>query len=136
MQKAFIVIALLVLGGFAYWSLQSELNKPEPTAAEMAAIQAVKTIVDGQKIYQQRKGRYAEHLFELGPAGENLIPRILAGTGKIAGYSVRLRGYGDSYQLSADPPEGTNQRTFFADQSGVIRENRGGAATASSQPLQ
>lgn len=136
MQKVFVIVAVLILGGFAYWSLQGELNKPEPTAAEMAAIQAVKTIVGAQKVYEQRNGRYAEHLYQLGPIEARLIPPVLAGTGKVAGYQIKLRGYGDSYQLSADPPAGTNQRTFFADDSGVIRENRGAPATASSQPLQ
>ena len=136
MRKIFMLLVVAVLGGFVYWSIQGELNKPEPTAAEMAAIQAVKTVVGAQKVYQQRNSKYAEHLYQLGPVEANLIPPVLAGTGKVAGYQLRLRGYGDSYQLSADPPANTNQRTFFADQSGVIRENRGAAATASSNPLQ
>ena len=134
MQKFFVLFVALVLGGFAYWSFSGP-GEPEPTAAEMAAVKALKEIVQAQKVYEQRNGRYAEHLYELGPAGEGLIHHVLAGSGKVAGYQMRLRGYGDSYQLSADPPDGTVNRYFYSDASEVVRQNRGGPATSSSEPL-
>lgn len=126
---------MIVLGGFAWWSYQNEIRTPEPTAAEMAAIQALKSVVTAQKVYKSRNGRYAEHLYQLGPTDARLLPPVLAATGKIAGYQLRLRGYGDSYQLSADPPQGSNQRFFFSDKSEVVRESRDAPATASSEPL-
>lgn len=135
MHKIFVAIIVLVLGGFAFWSLQGELGKPEATAAEMATQQAMLSVVSAQKVYKQRTGNYAEHLYQLGPTDARLLPPVLAAHGTVAGYQLHLRGYGDSYQLSAEPPEGTDQRTFFADQSGVVRHNRGAAATASSPPV-
>jgi len=135
MQKIFAVIVVLVLGGFAVWSFWGEFDKPEATAAEMAAQQAMLSVVSAQKVYKQRNGQFAEHLYQLGPTDARLLPPVLAAHGTVAGYQLHLRGYGDSYQLSAEPPDGTDQRTFFADESGVVRHNRGAAATASSQPI-
>ena len=91
-----------------------------------------------------KKG-FARSLKQLGPRGEDLIEQVLA-TGKKDGYQfvltpgpVDANGAIRHYTISARPSKVLvkGQRSFFTDETGVIRstpENR--AATASDPSIQ
>jgi len=112
---------------------------------ETAAIQALKTIHTAQLQYSSQYGRYANFLAELGPpttgaasaAAADIIQSDLAG-GEKQGYKFTLTTNAGRYQIVAVPDTFgvTGSRTFYSDDTMVIRENDGpGPATASSKEL-
>ena len=111
-------------------------------AQEMAAILNVRSINTAQVQYYTEYGRYAKSLSELGPpsngkegsASAGLIPADLA-AGTKGGYTFSLRGSSTGYTMNANPVKygSTGSRTFFSDESMVIRANSGPEpATAAS----
>ena len=147
MRKIFPVVVLAVFAAFGYYSFRDSFNAPESDPRETAAVRSLGTIVEAQEQYRSKYRTYAEHLYELGPPrdggasseeGAALIPRDLA-LGQRYGYNFEVHGYGDSFTATADPValggEPPAERHFFSDQSGVIRENVGGPANASSKPV-
>jgi prepilin-type N-terminal cleavage/methylation domain-containing protein len=114
-------------------------------AKETAAIRHVTTIHTAQAQYSSQFGRYAISLQELGPsasgqvgpAGADLIPSDLA-EGTKGGYNFVLEGTPTGYRINASPAAfgNTGRRTFYSDQTMVIRENWGQEpATANSPEL-
>jgi type IV pilus assembly protein PilA len=101
-------------------------------AHEQAAIQEITTIHKAETQYQAIYGRYAQSLAELGPpatgadgaAAANIIPKGLA-DGTKSGYIFTLAGSPTGYSISAVPEAfgKTAGRTFFSDQTMVIRQN-------------
>ena len=138
---------------FAFLSNASQTkHAAEPAPQELAkdyeesCVLALRTINVAQGTYwggDQAKG-YASTLAELGPAGADLFEAVLA-SGKKDGYRFRLNperaSAGHSikhYTITARPIKRLvkNQRSFFTDETGVIRfttENR--TATAADPPL-
>ncbi|HWB85536.1 MAG TPA: prepilin-type N-terminal cleavage/methylation domain-containing protein [Bryobacteraceae bacterium] len=123
-----------------------KLNRAKMYAQETAAIKAVQTIHTAQVQYQSQYGRYATSLTELGPpasgapspASADLIDPVLA-KGEKGGYKFTLTGNPSGYLINAIPTayNSTGSRTFFSDQSMVIRENYGPEpATVNSKELQ
>ncbi|MBI4904204.1 MAG: pilin, type IV [Acidobacteria bacterium] len=85
---------------------------------EMAAIRSITHINTAQSEYLAAHGRYADNLAALGFA--ELI------TGNRAGYQFRFETTPAGYTISASPASAkTGRRTFFSDQSFVLRENWG-----------
>jgi type IV pilus assembly protein PilA len=95
-------------------------------AQETAALKALQTFNTAQVQYNSQFGRYARSLDELGPSASNLISADLA-MGENHGYNFTLTGTPTGYAISAVPAVfgSTGSRTFFSDQSLVVRENYG-----------
>ena len=112
---------------------------------ETAAIRAVQTIHQMETQYQSQFGRYAASLTELGPpksgapgpAAADLIGEDLA-NGTKQGYKFTVTGVPGGYQIAAVPEVygSSGNRTFYSDQTMVIREHYGPEpATAASNEI-
>ena len=134
-----IVIAIiLIIAAIAV----PKLNRTRMQAQEMAAIRHVVAIHQGQTQYYSTYGKFAENLTQLGPAAggapgpsaADLLPDDLA-KGEKGGYKFTLAGSPTGYTINANPVafNNTGTRTFFSDQTLVIRQNYGSEpATAAS----
>ena len=101
---------------------------------ETAAIQAIKTINTAEIQYQSRFGRYAASLTELGPpasgapnaSAAELIGNDLANSEKQR-YRFTVAPVHGGYVVNALPASYgiSGSRSFFSDQTMVIRENDG-----------
>lgn len=146
MQRIFFVIVLAVAAGYGWWVYQEQFGGPEIDVRDKAALRVMNQFIEAQKAYRAKYRTYAKQIYQLGPPmtqggpsenGANLIPRELA-TGRKLSYQFRIRGYGDSYSLNADPngpPQSAASaplRHFFADETGVVRAAVGEPATAAS----
>jgi type IV pilus assembly protein PilA len=120
-----------------------KLNNATRYAHETAALKAIQTINTMQVQYNSQYGRYATSLAELGPpasgaataSAADLIDSNLA-AGEKSGYKFTVTGNQAGYQISAVPVAygNTGSRTFYSDQSLVVRVNDGPEpATASSK---
>ena len=120
-------------------------NRTQMYVRETAAINAIKTIHSMEVQYQSQYGRYATSLAELGPPASgapgptsaDLIGRDLS-EGEKQGYKFTLTGTNGGYVINANPVTyGTSgSRTFYSDQTMVVRENYGPEpASANSKEL-
>ena len=120
-------------------------NRTQMYMRETAAIKAMQTIHTVQVQYQSQFGRYATSLTELGPpqsgapgpGAADLIGNDLAG-GIKQGYKFTVAPIPGGYTVNATPENyGTSgSRSFFSDQTMVIRENYGPEpATAASKEM-
>lgn len=110
---------------------------------EMAVAKQIGTIQTAQLQYQAQFGRFAVTLSELGPSsnGESsasaadLIPYELA-NGKKNGFNFQLQGTPAGYTISAKPDvyKGTGRKTFYSDQTLLIRENWGPEPATAASP--
>ena len=121
------------------------LTRARMHAQETAAIAAIKTIHTAQVQYYSTYGRYANSLTELGPpasgaasaASADIIGNDLA-NGKKQGYLFTLTGNQGGYIITATPEAfgNTGSKTFYSDQSMVVRVNEGPEpATATSKEM-
>lgn len=121
------------------------LDKARMQTQETAAIRQIGTIHTAETQYFSQYGKYATALAELGPpasgqpspSGAELIPGDLA-AGTKTGYLFTLQGTPTGYTVNATPVafNSTGRRTFFSDQTMVIRENWGAEpATANSKEI-
>ncbi len=110
-----------------------QYNKQMMSAHETAAIQAIRTIHAVQTQYYSQFGRYAASMAELGPpatggaagpAAADLISADFA-SGKKSGYIFAVAATPTGYQVTATPEQfnGSGRRTFYSDQTLVIRNN-------------
>ena len=145
-----IVIALMVvIAGVVVFTIGSvavpKMQRAVRQAAEVSAVQQIRTIQAAQTQYFSQFGRYAASLAELGPpagggagpAGADLIPADVA-SGVKGGYRFTLQGTASGYQLHAVPiTQGkTGVRTFYTDESLAVHQNIGPTpATAASPEL-
>ncbi len=124
-----IVIAIiLIIAAIAV----PKMNNQMQAAHEMAAIRQITTIHQAETQYYSQFGRYAVSLAELGPpasgaatpAASDLIPKVLA-DGKNSGYLFNVVATPTGYSVTAVPEAFGNsgRRTFFSDQTLVIRNN-------------
>jgi type IV pilus assembly protein PilA len=137
-----IVIAIiLVIAAIA----APKLNNARQHSQEMAAIRQINTVHTAQTQYFSQFGKFAETLAQLGPpasgtagpAAADLIPGDLA-LGEKTGYKFTMSGTKEGYALIVVPAAfgQTGRRTFYSDQSLVIRENWGAEpATAQSKEI-
>jgi type IV pilus assembly protein PilA len=124
-----IVIAIiLIIAAIAV----PKMNNQMQAAHEMAAIRQITTIHQAETQYYSQFGRYATSLAELGPpasgaatpAAADLIPKVLA-DGKNSGYLFTVTASPTGYSVTAVPEAFGNsgRRTFFSDQTLVVRNN-------------
>ena len=122
-----------------------KLSRARMYAQETAAVAAIRTLHTAQVQYNSQFGRYAASMAELGPpptggagpSAADLIGNDLA-QGTKSGYKFTLTGTPGGYIINANPEayNSSGSRTFYSDQSMVIRENYGPEpATASSKEM-
>lgn len=135
-----IVIAIiLIIAAIAV----PKLDKARMHTQEMAAIQQIRTIHTAQTQYYSQFGRYAKTLEELGPpasgapgpAAADLIPGDLA-KGEKSGYRFIVQATPTGYTINANPVvyNSTGRRSFYSDQTLVVRENWGQEPADANSP--
>jgi type II secretory pathway pseudopilin PulG len=101
---------------------------------ETAAIQAIRTIHTAEIQYQSQFGRYAASLTELGPPASGAPNALAAGligndlaNGEKQRYRFTVAPVHGGYVVNALPASYgiSGSRSFFSDQTMVIRENDG-----------
>lgn len=130
MELLIVVAILMIIAAIAAPKVGAALMN----AREMAAVRHISTLHNAQLQYMSQFGKYATSLQELGPpasgaagpAASDLIPGELA-LGTKGGYQFTLVGTPTGYTINANPTAFGNsgRRTFFSDQTLVIRENWG-----------
>ena len=135
-QRGFSLIELLIVIAIILIILSialPQMSKSRMHAQEMAAIKTLNTINTTEIQYQSQFGKFATAITQLGPppsgGGEGpeaagLISGNLA-TGTSSGYNFAVTQTPGGYAVSAMPKTfgSTGRRTFYTDQTGVIREN-------------
>ena len=133
-----VVAIILILAAIAI----PKLNQNRMLAQETAAIRQIQTINTAQTQYYSQFGRYATTLAELGPgqggagpSASDLIPDDLA-KGKKSGYVFTLQQSAQGYTVNAQPEAfgSSGRRTFFSDQTMVIRNNWGNEPANPNSP--
>jgi prepilin-type N-terminal cleavage/methylation domain-containing protein len=125
-----IVVAVIVL--LAAIAIPG-LLRSRLSANEAAAIASVKTISWATTTYRAGNPSFPENLSILATASPAYVDSVL-GSGAKQGYTFVLSGAANTYNLTALPLEQniTGVRSFFVDESGVIRASSNGTANASS----
>jgi prepilin-type N-terminal cleavage/methylation domain-containing protein len=146
-RRGFSLIELLIV--IAIILIIAAIAMPKLTSArmyayEMAAIRTLVTLNTAQTQYFSTYGRYATSLTELGPppggatataAAADLITTDLA-LGMKSGYKFTMVGSPQGYAVNAEPQvfNTTGKRSFFTDQSTVIREHIGNEPATVNDP--
>jgi type IV pilus assembly protein PilA len=136
-QRGFSLIELLIVIAIILIILSialPQMSKSRMNAQEMAAIAEIGTINKQQIQYYSQYNQYATSLAQLGPpatagAAEGpqaagLIPASLA-SGSTGGYNFTITTTPTGYAVTAVPKAfgSTGRRTFYSDQTAVIRQN-------------
>lgn len=135
-ERGFSLIELLIVIAIILIILViaiPQYNKARMNAQEMAAIAEIGTINKMEIQYYSQFGNYATTLAQLGPPtqggaeGPNaagLLPANLA-SGSSGGYNFTLAQTPGGYSISAVPKSfgSTGRRTFYSDQTDVVRQN-------------
>ncbi len=140
-----VVAIILIIAAIAI----PNLLRSKMAANEASAVGSLRTLNTGCVSYSTTYGTgYPAALANLGPgapataATADLIDSVLA-SGTKSGYvftyvsGAPVGGVISTYTINANPATvgTTGQRGFFTDQSGVIRANPTGPATATSTPI-
>jgi type IV pilus assembly protein PilA len=135
-----IVIAIILI---IIMIAAPRLSRARMYAQETAAIAAIKTIHTVQVQYYSQYGKYATSLQELGPpasgaaspAAADLIGNDLSG-GEKQGYKFTMTGTPGGYIVNANPVafNSSGSRTFYSDQSMVIKQNYGQEPATNNSP--
>ncbi len=145
LEKMYAVAGGIVAVFLASCGAAERMNSSRLMAQEIAAIQTIKTVHTAQVQYFSQYGAYAKSLSQLGPAtngppgaqGAALIPADLA-AGETRGYKFSLQTEGQKYSVQARPVSygKTGNRSFYSDESMIIRQNSDDApATVQSSEL-
>jgi type II secretory pathway pseudopilin PulG len=128
MELLIVVAILMIIGAVAV----PRINTALVNAKEMAATREIHNLNQAQTQYMSQFGRFATSLTELGPppsgqpspSGADLISGEMA-KGVKNGYQFILQGTQLGFTVNANPVAypSTGRRTFYSDQTGVIREN-------------
>jgi type IV pilus assembly protein PilA len=123
-----VISIILIIAAIAV----PKMNRQLMLAREQAAIRQINTIHQAETQYYSQYGRYAQTLSELGPpasgaagpAAADIIPKILA-DGKNSGFLFTVTGSPTGYSVNANPEAfgSSGGRTFFSDQTLVVRQN-------------
>lgn len=138
-EMLIVVAIVLIIAAVAI----PRLDKARMQTYETAAIRQIQTLHAAEAQYMSQFGRFATKLEELGPpasgqpgpAASDLIPGDLA-KGIKTGYQFALTGGPTGYAVNANPVtyNSTGRRTFFSDQSMIIRENWGPEPATAQSP--
>jgi type IV pilus assembly protein PilA len=119
------------------------LGKARMHALETGAVKSITTIHTAQAQYYSTFGKYAESLTALGPpvsgspnaSAAELISGDLA-SGEKAGYKFKLQATPQGYSINGTPVtfDTSGSRTFYSDQSLVIRNNFGREEATAASP--
>jgi type IV pilus assembly protein PilA len=145
-RRGFSLIELLIVIAIILIIVTVALPKFQSAtrfAHETAAIKAVQTIHTVEVQYYSQYGKYATSLTELGPptsggpsaAGADLIDSTLA-QGVKGGYKFALSPNQGGYAINANPVtyKVDGNRTFYSDQSMVLRFNDGPEPATPNSP--
>jgi len=135
-----IVIAIiLVIIGIAL----PKFNVAQMSARELSVQQEIRTINTAEVQYQSQFGQFATTLAQLGPptsgapgpSAADLIPGSLA-AGEKDQYLFVLTATPGGYTINANPKSygSSGRRTFFSDQSMVVRSNFSADPANASSP--
>ncbi len=141
MELLIVIAIILIIAAIAL----PKLDKARMYSLEMAAIRMIGTVHTMQTQYYSQYGRFAVNMAELGPPASgqagptaaDLIPGDLA-SGTKSGFNFVLVGGPNGYTLTVTPQvyNSTGRRSFFSDQTMVIRESWGSEpATAASKEI-
>jgi type IV pilus assembly protein PilA len=119
------------------------LSRARMYSQETASIGAIRTLHTAQVQYYSQYGKYAASLTELGPpasgaanpAAADLVGNDLSGGDK-SGYKFTLTGNQAGYAINANPLAfgSSGSRTFYSDQSMVVRQNYGPEPATANSP--
>jgi type IV pilus assembly protein PilA len=154
-QKGFSLIELLIVVAIILIIAAiaiPNLLRARIAANEASAVASLRTMNTASITYNSTFNTYASTLSSLGPSNgatptsttADLLDQVLAPAGGVntsskSGYNFTYASATPfaTYTITAAPitANQTGVRNFFTDQSGVIRANPAGAATASSTPI-
>jgi type IV pilus assembly protein PilA len=124
-----IVVAIIVL--LAAIAIPN-LLRARLSANEATSIAAMRTLSTAMESYRaaQSPPAYPTALTDLNASNPPYIDSVLAGGNK-SGYAFTYNGSGNVYTVTAAPqtPNVTGVRSFFVDQSGVVRVGTSAAGT-------
>jgi prepilin-type N-terminal cleavage/methylation domain-containing protein len=145
-RRGFTLIELLIVISIILVILAiavPKMNKQMQGAREMAVIREIGSIHQAETQYYSQFGKFAASLNQLGPPvsgadgpeAANIIPKILA-DGKKNGFTYTLTATPSGYAITAVPDSfgNTGSRTFFSDQTLVIRNNWGQEPATPASP--
>jgi type IV pilus assembly protein PilA len=145
-RRGFTLIELLIVISIILVILAiavPKMNTQMQGAREMAVIREIGSIHQAETQYYSQFGKYAASLAQLGPPvsgadgpeAANIIPKILA-DGKKNGFTYTLTATPTGYAITAVPDSFGNsgRRTFYSDQTLVIRNNWGQEPATPASP--
>ena len=145
-RRGFSLIELLIVIAIILIIITIALPKfssAQRYAKETSAIGAIRTIHTMQVQYYSQYGKYATSLTELGPptsgaptpAAADLIDSTLA-SGEKGGYKFTVGPNAGGYAINANPVAFgvSGSRTFYSDQSMVLRQNFGPEPATPNSP--
>ena len=114
-------------------------KEPPPEMNEEMAMSSLRMIVSAEETYKATAGNGSYgSLYSL--AKQNLISKEVFEKFEKYGYNIQLSASSNLFEATATPVEygKTGRRSFFVDQSGVVRgdDHAGGQATAADKPAQ
>ena len=137
-QEGFTLIELMIVVAIiaiiAAIAIPSLLNARK-AGNEASAISSLRTLTTVNEQYRTRFQAYAASLANL--SATNYIDSVL-GAGTKSGYNFSsFAGGVNTWTCSSSPttPATTGDRFFFVDQTGVIRFNSAGVASATDPPI-
>jgi prepilin-type N-terminal cleavage/methylation domain-containing protein len=143
-QKGFSLIELLivvaVIGVISSIAVPSYISSRR-AAKEAAAISTMRTLISAEGAYFSSNGSYSRYCLMSELDSLNLIEKDFYQSsidgGSKNGYLFQITQPDPTrYVITATPQmEASLMRHFYADESGLIRENLGAPATASSTPV-
>ena len=145
-RRGFTLIELLIVISIILVILAiavPKMNKQMQGAREMAVIREIGSIHQAETQYYSQFGKFATALSQLGPPvsgtdgpeAANIIPKALA-DGKKNGFTYTLTPTPSGYAITAVPDSfgNTGSRTFYSDQTLVIRNNWGQEPATPASP--